>query len=261
MHSHYTPVPPDTHQPHQTPQDDASPRSAFYDPSTSYKTKTSMVARGYATSHWPEYMRLEEAVQREDDLFGPLLAESINLYSFPSTYSHGQDDVFLDLDPETAALFHPAPIDLPDLDFTLPTCPSTPVNAVAPSSPLSMSAAMARNGGACPRCGAHRSQGRTDGRGWADFDTRLARMEATMNDTVSTLARMEATMNETASAFQSLLPRAYGAMQNLIDITILFDESMEKLKRSMGLFTRGIVEHFFGDATLADAETFNSCDP
>ncbi|KAM0581170.1 hypothetical protein ACHAP6_009194, partial [Verticillium nonalfalfae] len=56
-------------------------------------------------------------------------------------------------------------------------------------------------------------------------------MEATMNDTVSTLARMEATMNETASAFQSLLPRAYGAMQNLIDITILFDESMEKLKR------------------------------
>ncbi|KAM0491206.1 hypothetical protein ACHAPW_009216, partial [Verticillium nonalfalfae] len=104
-------------------------------------------------------------------------------------------------------------------------------------------------------------QGRTDGKGWADFDTRLVRMEATMNDTVSTLARMEATMNETASAFQSLLPRAYGAMQNLIDITILFDESMEKLKRSMGLFTRGIVEHFFGDATLADAETFNSCDP
>ncbi|KAM0491643.1 hypothetical protein ACHAQF_009121 [Verticillium nonalfalfae] len=73
------------------------------------------------TNHWPEYMRLEEAVHREDDLFGPLLAESINLSSLPSTYSHDQDDVFLDMDPETAALFQSAPVDLPDLDFTLPT--------------------------------------------------------------------------------------------------------------------------------------------
>ncbi|KAH6699540.1 hypothetical protein EV126DRAFT_443217 [Verticillium dahliae] len=55
-------------------------------------------------------------------------------------------------------------------------------------------------------------------------------MEATMIETASAVARMEATMNETASTFQSLLPRAYGAMQNLIDITILFDENMEKLK-------------------------------
>ncbi|KAM0644024.1 hypothetical protein ACHAO3_009270, partial [Verticillium nonalfalfae] len=100
-----------------------------------------------------------------------------------------------------------------------------------------------------------------DGKAWVDFDTRLARMEATMIETASAVARMEATMNETASTFQSLLPRAYGAMQNLIDITILFDENMEKLKQSLGLFTRGIVEHFFGDATLTDAETFASCDP
>ncbi|KAF3356812.1 hypothetical protein VdG1_03601 [Verticillium dahliae VDG1] len=167
------------------------------------------------TNHWPEYMRLEEAVHREDDLFGPLLAESINLSSLPPGHSHGQDDVFLDMDPEAAALCQSAPVDLPDLDFTLPTY----------------------------------------------FDTRLARMEASVNETASALARMEATMNETASAFQGLLPRAHGAMQNLIDIAILFDENMEKLKQSMGLFARGIVEHFFGDATLADAETFSSCDP
>ncbi|KAG7102881.1 hypothetical protein HYQ44_016969 [Verticillium longisporum] len=201
------------------------------------------------TNHWPEYMRLEEAVHREDDLFGPLLAESINLSSLPPGHSHGQDDVFLDMDPEAAALCQSAPVDLPDLDFTLPTCPSTPVNAVPPPPPPSVPAAMGRSGGACPR------------EVWADFDTRLARMEASVNETASALARMEATMNETASAFQGLLPRAHGAMQNLIDIAILFDENMEKLKQSMGLFARGIVEHFFGDATLADAETFSSCDP
>ncbi|PNH42745.1 hypothetical protein VD0004_g4600 [Verticillium dahliae] len=153
-------------------------------------------------------MRLEEAVHREDDLFGPLLAESINLSSLPSTYSHDQDDVFLDMDPETAALFQSAPVDLPDLDFTLPTCPSTPANVVPPPPPPSVPAAMGRSGGACPRCGAHRSQAWTDGKAWVDFDTRLARMEATMNETASAVARMEATMNETASTFQSLLPRA-----------------------------------------------------
>ncbi|RBQ80870.1 hypothetical protein VDGD_05152 [Verticillium dahliae] len=212
------------------------------------------------TNHWPEYMHLEEAVHREDDLFRPLLTESINLCSVPSTYSHDQDDVLLDMDPDTAALFQSAPVDLPDLDFSLPTCPSTPVNVVPPPPP-SVPAAMGTSGGACPRCGAHRSQAWADGKAWVDFDTRLARMEATMIETASAVARMEATMNETASTFQSLLPRAYGAMQNLIDITILFDENIEKLKQSLGLFTRGIVEHFFGDATLTDAETFASCDP
>ncbi|KAK1975604.1 hypothetical protein LZ30DRAFT_786160 [Colletotrichum cereale] len=75
-----------------------------------------------------------------------------------------------------------------------------------------------------------------------------------LDDISARLARLESTVTTTANDMEGVLHTARGALQNLIDLAEGFYDSIEKLKNCMGMFTKGLVEHFFGDEATLEVE-------
>ncbi|KAK2011598.1 hypothetical protein LZ32DRAFT_692389 [Colletotrichum eremochloae] len=75
-----------------------------------------------------------------------------------------------------------------------------------------------------------------------------------LDDISARLTRLESTVTTTANDMEGVLHTARGALQNLIDLAEGFYDSIEKLKNCMGMFTKGLVEHFFGDDGTLEVE-------
>ncbi|KAK7435239.1 hypothetical protein Landi51_13134 [Colletotrichum acutatum] len=75
-----------------------------------------------------------------------------------------------------------------------------------------------------------------------------------LDDISARLSRLESTVTTTANDMERVMHTARGALQNLIDLADGFYDSIEKLKTCMGLFTKGLVEHFFGDDATLEVE-------
>ncbi|KAJ0287247.1 hypothetical protein CBS470a_005430 [Colletotrichum nupharicola] len=88
------------------------------------------------------------------------------------------------------------------------------------------------------------------GRGNVGNDEILRRL-----DNISArLAQLENTVTKTANDLEGVMHTARGALQNLVDLAEGFYDSIEKLKKCMGMFSKGLVEHFLGDDATLEVE-------